>query len=132
MQSASEHPEVVARYLREEVEAGRVLGPFSKAEAVAASWHISKFGVIPKRHKENKWRLIVDLSRPEGGSVNGGIDPNLCSLSYTKVDEVANTVCQLGRGTELAKADIQAAYRIVPVHPDDRPPWRWSGTVRSM
>ena len=28
---------------------------------------------------------------------------------------------QLGIGTELAKADIKAAYRLVPVHPQDRP-----------
>ena len=27
---------------------------------------------------------------------------------------------QLGKGALLAKLDIQHAYRIVPVHPDDR------------
>ena len=26
-----------------------------------------------------------------------------------------------GRGTELAKTDIESAYRMVPVHPGDRP-----------
>ena len=41
---AAEHPDVVSQYLREEVELGRVLGPFSLAEVTAASWHISKFG----------------------------------------------------------------------------------------
>ena len=30
-------------------------------------------------------------------------------------------VCSLGPGTEPAKADIQSAYRIMPVHLDDRP-----------
>ena len=85
---------MVSQYLREEVELGRVLGPFSIAEAMVASWHISKFGVIPKSHQPNKWRLIVDLSQPDGASVNGGIDTNLCSLSYTKVDEV---ICRLGK-----------------------------------
>ena len=50
MRSAAEHTEVVSQYLSEEVAAGGVLGPFSVEEAKAASWHISKFGVIPKRH----------------------------------------------------------------------------------
>ena len=52
----------------------------------------------------------MDLSQPDGASVNGGIDSNLCSLSYTTVDEVAEVVCRLGKGTELAKADLKAAY----------------------
>lgn len=68
-----------------------MLGSFSKEEAEASSWHVSKFGVIPKQHKENKWRLIVDLSRPKEGSINDGIDSTLCLLFYTQVDEVGAT-----------------------------------------
>jgi hypothetical protein len=44
--------------------------------------------------------------------VNDGIG----SLKYAKVREVAKVVLQLGVGTRLAKADIKAAYRIVPIH----------------
>ena len=61
--------------------------------------------------------MIVDLSSPTGGSINDGIPPEWCSL---KVDDVARHVAQLGRGALLAKMDIQQAYRMVPVHPDDR------------
>lgn len=91
---------------------------------------ISPFRVIPKKHS-NKWRLIVDLSSPEGGSVNDGISRDLCSLSYVTVDEVAAYALELGQGAELGKLDIQSAYRIVPVHPDDRPllGMRWKGAV---
>ena len=46
-------------------------------------------------------------------------------------DEAANAIVELGRGTLLAKLDIHAAYRIIPVHPDDR--WllgmEWSGKI---
>ena len=47
------------------------------------------------------------------------------------MDEVAQSVCQLGTGTELAKADVKAAYRLVPVHPHDRPllAMQWQGNV---
>ena len=52
--------------------------------------------------------------------MNDGINSNLCSLKYTLVDEVADIVARLmGRGTLLAKIDIEAAYRIIPVQPQD-------------
>ena len=80
----------------------------------------SPFGVIPKRHSPGKWRLILDLSNPSGSSVNDGINPELCSLSYISVDDVARVVALLGRGTMLGKTNIKSAYRIIPVHPADR------------
>ena len=36
------------------------------------------------------------------------------SLSYIKVDQIANKVVQLGKGTQLSKMDIEEAYRLVP------------------
>ena len=78
-------------------------------------------GVIPKGHTPGRWRLITDLSFPPGASVNDGIDPEVCSLQYTSVEKVARVAQKLGRGTLLAKLDVQAACRLVPVHPDDRP-----------
>ena len=44
----------------------------------------------------------------------------MSSLTYIKVDEVANKVAQMGKGSLLAKMDIEEAYRIVPIHPDDK------------
>ena len=119
MRSATEHPDIVQKYLCEEMQEGRVAGPFQPGEVTGL--HISRFGVIPKRHQTGKWRLIIDLSHPEGNSVNDGIPPDLCSLSYSKVDQVVQGVLELGKGAEMAKIDIKSAYRIVPVHPQDRP-----------
>ena len=118
MRSALEHPDVVDDYLAEECRRGHVLGPFRLLPAPALV--VSRFGVIPKRGKENKWRLIVDLSFPEGHSVNDGIDLQNCSLSYVTVDNIAARVRALGRGSQMAKCDIKHAYRQVPVHPEDR------------
>ena len=36
------------------------------------------------------------------------------------VDDVAARVVKMGRGSLMAKFDLKAAYRNVPVHPDDR------------
>lgn len=120
MHSACQHPQIITEYLQKEQSLGRMLGPFKTAE-VPTSTHINRFGVIPKGHETGKWRLITDLSYPPAFSVNDGINPILCSLTYTSVDEVADIVAQLGRGSLLAKVDIEAAYRLIPVHPQDRP-----------
>ena len=100
MASAALHPQVVEEYLSKECSAGRIVGPLPLQEFSFVQ--ISPFGVIPKS-TPRKWRLVLDLSSPHGKSVKDGIDKRLCSLTYTKVDEVANYVLQNGRGTLLAK-----------------------------
>jgi len=118
MLSAVQHPQVVRDYLKEELAQNRVV-QFPKPAAKQLGVHCSPIGVIPKKHKPNKWRLIVDLSSPNGASVNDGIDKEICSLSYTSVDAVVEKILELGRGALLAKLDIKQAYRMIPVHPQD-------------
>ena len=117
MASAVENPQVVEEYLAKERELGRVIGPLTPG---SRQLQINHFGVIPKSSQPGKWRLIVDLSHPDGFSINDGIEPELCSLSYASVDSAVAVIMRLGRGTILAKLDLESAYRIIPVHPDDR------------
>ena len=128
MASASANPDVVREYLATECAEGRVMGPFSPEDFPLV--HVSRFGVIPKG-STGKWRLIVDLSSPEGGSVNDGVDANLCSISYVGVEEAAREVATVGRGALLAKVDVKSAYRNIPIHPHDR--WllgmQWDGAL---
>ena len=120
MPSATQHPQVVTKYIQDELSRGRMLGPFHSPQGLPPL-HINRFGVIPKGHNTGKWRLITDLSFPHGKSVNDGVDQALCSLSYTTVDDIAAVVPQLGSGTLLAKVDIELAYRLIPVHPHGHP-----------
>lgn len=117
MLSAIENPVVVEQYLRKECELSRIVGPLA---VDSIPLHINRFGVILKPHQPGKWRLIVDLSHPPGYSINDGIQPELCSLSYASIDDAIVIITQLGRGTKLAKLDLESAYRIMPVHPDDQ------------
>ena len=50
---------------------------------------------------------------------------------YTSVDRVAEVAAQYGKGAVLAKADIESAYRLIPVHPIDRPlqAMEWKGQI---
>ena len=83
--------------------------------------HISLFVVILKHSQPNRWRLITDLSSSPGSSINDGIDPALCSIHYAGLDKAIVMVRLLGRGSVLAKTDLKRTYRIIPVHPNDRP-----------
>ena len=47
--------------------------------------------------------------------MNSGVDPLLCSLSYVKMDQVVDTLLEMGPGVELAKLDVKNAYHNVPV-----------------
>ena len=76
--------------------------------------------MIPKKNRANKWQLILDLSTPEGRSVNNGIQKELTSLTYVSVDDVVSEIVKRGRGTLIAKMDVKWAYRNIPVHPQDR------------
>ena len=117
-------PDVVQAYIAAECARGHMLGPFSPSAQVQVSLppcHVNRFGVIPKGRNTGRWRLITDLSFPPGLGVNDGIDPDLCSLTYTSVDKVAEVIATLPRGGLLAKIDIESAYHLVPVHPLDRP-----------
>ena len=110
---------MVSDYIRDELSAGRLM---ELAEKEAAEWnvHCSRIGIIHKKNKPGKWQLIADLSSPDGASVNDGIEKDLCSLSYITVDTAADRALALGRGALLAKLDIKQAYKMVPVHQEDR------------
>ena len=109
---ALQHPQVVEEYLLEEVTQQHVAGLFH-ASAVPKI-HISRFGVIYKNHKPNKWRLIVDLSYPTGHSVNDGISTHLCTFTYITVDTAIEHILTVGAGTQLVKIDIRNAFHLLP------------------
>ena len=114
MVSAMEHPTVATGYLDDELSQNRIarVGPCEKARELGIQ--CSSFGVIPKKNRANKWRLILDLSAPEGRSVNDDIQK---ALTYVSVDDVVAEVVKWGRGTLIAKVNVKQAYRNIPVHP---------------
>ena len=98
--SVRELPLLVDQHTSEERSAGRLLGPLPLH--LASRCQISPIGLIPKPHQPGKWRLIVDLSSPEGGSVNDAIAVDHCHMHYASVLDAAAVVRQLGQGTLLA------------------------------
>ena len=72
-----DEPEAVIEYLQREVLLDRMWKiPLS---ILPRGVHMSPLGIIPKKSKPGKWRLIVDLSSPCGTSINDGIDTDRSS-----------------------------------------------------
>ena len=108
-------PEVVSDMIKKEVSLGRVAGPFS--EPPFPSFHASPLGLVAKK-EPGTFRIIHDLSFPEGQSVNSGIPSKDTKVHYQTLDESLEILASLDRYCLIAKADIESAYRIIPIHPD--------------
>lgn len=107
MLSAREHPDVIRDYLAKECSEGRMLDTLDPSLLLFI--HTSRFGVIPKG-SSGRWRVIVDMSAPEGAGVNDGIDESLCTLSYVSIADAIGSITSYGTGTLLAKTDVKNAY----------------------
>ena len=75
-------------------------------------------GVIPKKD-QGKWHTILHLSYPDVDSVSFHIPKEIYFLHYVTVDKAISIIKQLGPGAWLGKVDIEEAFQIIPVHPDD-------------
>ena len=74
--------------------------------------------LVPKK-TPGAFRIIHHLSHPDGQSVNDGIPDECATVQYATVDDAAALIKQLGKGCSLVKLDIEAAFKIIPVHPSD-------------
>jgi hypothetical protein len=115
--SVSSHSADIISNIRNELEAGRIAGPFSSSPF--DSFCTSPLGAVPKKGSADKIRRIHDLSYPHGLSVNSGIEDG--TVKYARFDDAVAMVRKLGRGCWLWKTDLANAFRHVPVHRADVP-----------
>jgi len=107
---------IIFEKLQSELEQGRIVGPF--ADKPFPNLFISPIYAVPKK-APGKYRIIHDLSHPPGKAVNNGIPKELSSVSYANIDNAIRHIKLLGPGCFLAKTDVESAFRIVPIHPND-------------
>ena len=81
------------------------------------------------KKENNAYRLIQDLSFPKGQAINDGIDEYKGRVSYSRLSDAVYSIRTLGPGCSLAKIDIEHAFKLIPVHPDDVRllGFRWNG-----
>ncbi len=102
-----------------ELASARVAGPFDMPPF--CPFKVSPLTIRPKS-KPGQFRLIHNLSAPyDGSSVNDNISDHHKSVQYESVSNIVALLLELGKGAFLAKADIQSAFRLIPVHPSCYP-----------
>ena len=67
--SGKDHPDQVSEYLAKEVKLGAMVSPFTSP----FEWIWTNPVMVQPKKEEGKFRVILDLSFPNGNSVNGYI-----------------------------------------------------------
>ena len=96
--SALIHKQLLVDSVSKEVSALHTCGPFNYPPL--PNFVSSLLFVIPKKNS-NKFRAILNLSSPEGESINDFIDPQCYSMHYSRVDEAVTFLCSLGPAAQL-------------------------------
>ena len=115
--SVNKEQTIVSNKILKEIRLMRYLGPFDIIPF--DNFVISPLGLVPKK-EPNSFRLIHDLSFPEGFSVNSHIPPEASSVQYQNIETAIALVKANGNKCLMAKADIEDAFRQIPIHPLDR------------
>ena len=99
-------PEVVNKHLHKEMDFGRISGPHSSPPF--DPFVTSPLSLLPKKEAGEFW-LIHDLSYPRQQSVNSHIPVELRHIHNETLDDLVEIVKINGRGSLIAKADIESA-----------------------
>ena len=121
--SARKDSSFVTDTLKQEVESGHIVGPFTSPPF--EEYRVSPIGVAEHKFSKKK-RLILDLSSPHDSndtpSINDCISSSEYSMKFVKIDDAIRIIQFLGKGAWLTKFDIKNAFRILPIAPHQ---WRY-------
>ena len=114
-QSARTQEAAVTAAIQLELDRGHTAGPYTSPPF--DPFRCNPLGARTK--PDGTVRLILDLSQPEGHSVNDFIDRESFTLQYVSIDQAIAALYEVGpRGALMAKADLKHAFRLIPVRPD--------------
>ena len=111
--SALARPDIFRKKVSKELKLGQVLGPFTQPPMT--NFQCSPMGLVPKKGNPGKYRLIMDLSHPEGDSINTYIPKDGSLVSYKPFDLALWLIRKQGRGCYMAKANLDSASRNLPI-----------------
>ena len=77
--TAQDNAQVIDGFIHNQLEKGYIAGLYEPQQCRAA---------VPKK-TPGKWRVVVDLSRPSGGSVNDHLRREATHVAYSSVEDAA-------------------------------------------
>ena len=122
--SAVKFPGDIRRFIDKECTLKAMIGPFKQAPF--PGWdRVNPLMSRPKRDSVER-RVILDLSYPEGQSVNSSIPGNKLDQAEFKMRlpnpwDLARGIMAVGKGARLYKVDLSLAYRQLRTCPLDWP-----------
>ena len=122
--SALQHTAPIEEYLAKERSYGAILGPITDID------NDSKYSVIHcspllTRPKDlDIRRVILDLSHPQGLSLNDQVDKlafdtSKFLLQFPSIDDIVQEICNHGDNVTIAKIGVARAFRNLHVDPAD-------------
>ena len=115
--TAREHSQAIDADMLKQLQLGRRLGPL--AASPFAFHKINRMGVVVRQGKP-KPRVVHHLSWPRNGdNVNASV--RVFDVKLHAFDQAIDALRTCGAGARMAKIDIDAAYRCIPVRPADWP-----------
>jgi hypothetical protein len=118
--SSFKHGRLITDTIATWVKKGHVIGPFSTPPFF--DLNISPLMAIEQK---TKVRPILNLSAPEGSSLNDAVDKiKLRKLTMSSAKKFSQTLLKLGRNAKFAKSDLVDAYKLIPIHPCN---WKYYG-----
>ncbi|CAE7229144.1 unnamed protein product [Rhizoctonia solani] len=124
--SSLDNAGIVTEAINKELSAGRYSGPFSPKhlERLIGPFRSAPLGVIAKS-KPGEFRIVQDFSFPKGEgphpALNAEIDSDSFTCEWGFFNNIVDIILACPPGTEAATLDVDAAYRRMPIHPDDQP-----------
>ena len=100
--------------IKKELDKGHLGGPFESPPF--ENFIVSPIGLVPKK-EPNSFRLIHDLSFPGKEGLNSCTPGDFTSVHYEDIHLLLQLVLKFGKGCLIAKADLEGAFRILPMSP---------------
>ena len=113
--SARDNSEQVTAAIIKKLERGHTAGSF--IHPPFENFRCSPLDAVSKQ--EGTHHLIIDLSSPNGLSINDFISKEDYSVKFFKFGGVVPMIKSLGRSALMAKLDVKHAFRLCPVSPVD-------------
>ncbi|QRV80638.1 site specific recombinase, phage integrase family protein [Ceratobasidium sp. AG-Ba] len=123
--TATDRPHIIEEHILSELSAGRYAGPFSQdvIENALGPFRCAPLGLVDKASSPGKFRVIQDFSFPRDDtppSLNAQINTDNFPCEWDMFPDIAKAVALAPPGSVAATCDVDAAYRQMPVHPEDR------------
>ena len=114
--SAFEYPEEITDAIAGWVKGGIAVGPMPVGERPP---DVKVSGIMCRPKPNGSVRIILNLSAPEGRSVNDGIDIKEFPATMSSTQKWLEVLNKAGRGALMVKIDWQEAYKHVHVRKED-------------